>query len=71
MGCASAMGHCPPGMPALPGQLLCPGPRRLQSLPVLPKNLNSSPENPQALGAYPYFSRPQVFAASLRTSCLT
>ncbi|KAK9908303.1 hypothetical protein WJX75_005720 [Coccomyxa subellipsoidea] len=50
VGCASAMGHCPPGMPALPGQLLCPGPRRLQSLPVLPKNLNSSPGKPQALG---------------------
>ncbi|EIE21590.1 hypothetical protein COCSUDRAFT_66962 [Coccomyxa subellipsoidea C-169] len=50
VGCGGALGKCPPGMPALPGQLLCPGPSRSQSLPVLHNNLNSSPGTPQARG---------------------
>ncbi|BDA44827.1 probable transcription factor VIP1 at C-terminar half [Coccomyxa sp. Obi] len=51
VGCAAPLTMCPPGMPPLPGQLLCAGgPSRSQSLPVLHNALNSSPGTPQARG---------------------
>ena len=56
VGCGGALGKCPPGMPALPGQLLCNGPSRSQSLPVLHNTLNSSPGTPQARGAHSHWT---------------
>ncbi|CAL8469435.1 g8976 [Coccomyxa elongata] len=50
VGCAAPMSMVPPGMPPLPGQLLCAGPSRSQSLPVLHNALNSSPGTPQNRG---------------------